>query len=219
MLKSLKRASLKKEYFLNKTFSILADNQIEIGPLIKNNHGLVLFPGNGNGFGRYGTADTGGYDNIIPEYVGQGDHYLLPLTAAALFGVTQEVHSKGWRVDFGDISSSNGSDPWQFQWVTPANENASRGYHAGHGHLGNRAGLDIDFRYLDINGISFQGTLNNATFDDVKNSTLFQIAFDYGFHSNYATTKANYAGVNPNVGGHLDHGHWGLGSITAEVII
>lgn len=200
------------------------DNTISIDELTINDSGLVLFPDDGDGFGRYGAVDEGGTDNVVrprraEEVVGQGDHYLMPLTAAALFGVTQEVNSRNWNVDFGDMSSENGSDPWQESYVTTSNRNRSRGHHAGHGHLGRRSGLDVDIRYLDDNGNSFQGTINNANFNDANNVTLFQIAFDYGFHSNYATTKSHYAGVNPNVGNHLDHGHWGLGNINPQTII
>lgn len=200
------------------------DNTISIDELTMNDYGLVLFPSDGDGFGRYGTVDAGGTDNVVrprraQEVVGEGDHYLMPLTAAALFGVTQEVNYRNWNVDFGDMSSENGSDPWQESYVTRSNRNRSRGHHAGHGHLGQRSGLDVDLRYLDNNGNSFQGTINDQNFNDANNVTLFQIAFDYGFHLNYATTKAHYAGVNPLVSGHLDHGHWGLGNINPEIII
>ena len=79
----------------------------------KNKYGVVKFPETGTGFRRYGTIDKGGNSTLPKEFVGEGDHYLLPQTAAALFGVTNDIAQKGWEVHFGDMSSSSGSDPWQ----------------------------------------------------------------------------------------------------------
>jgi len=176
--------------------------------LTKNSFGLVKFPESGNGFGRYGEMDTGGISAI--ENVGKGDHYLLPQTAAALFGIISEVKEKNWEVHFGDMSSENGSDP------TSSPERA-RSHHAGHGHKGKQSGLNIDFRYLNKNGKSFQGTSSSNSFDDFKNKEFFRISFKFGFNKNYATGK-NYSGVNPRVGGHYDHGHIGTLSIDFETV-
>ncbi len=180
----------------------------EVGTLTKNSFGMVKFPDSGNGFGRYGGVDTGGNSKI--ENVGKGDHYLLPETAAALFGVTTEVRERNWEIHFGDMSSENGSDP------TSSPEKASS-HHAGHGHKGKQSGLNADFRYLNKTGKSFQGLSSSGSFDDSKNKELFNIAFKFGFNKNYATGKT-YSGVNSKVGGHYDHGHFGTLSIKYQTV-
>ena len=110
----------------------------QVAQLDKNEAGLVQFPATGSGFDRFGSNDTGGISTSPPETVGQGDHFLKPITAAVLFGVAEKLNSDyGFTVSFGDMSSSNGSDPWQ----------SGSEHHAGHGHLGKRSGLDVDFRY------------------------------------------------------------------------
>jgi len=178
------------------------DNEVLIvDNLQRNAHGLVLFPANGEGFGRYGVIDAGGYCPTYRETAGAGDHYLLPKVAAALFSITREVFSRGWRVDFGDMSSENGSDPWQQGFD----------HHRGHGHLGNRIGFDVDLHYLNRNGISFQAANNERTspnFDRNNNTTLFQIASDYGFRNNQMDNR-----------GHYDHGHWGFDINFVHIII
>ena len=63
--------------------------------LEKNKYGVVKFPETGTGFRRYGTIDKGGNSTLPKEFVGEGDHYLLPQTAAALFGVTNDIAQKG----------------------------------------------------------------------------------------------------------------------------
>ncbi|WP_261510976.1 hypothetical protein [Chryseobacterium paludis] len=181
---------------------------VKVNTLSKNSFGLVKFPDSGGGFNRYGTEDTGGKSTI--EDVGTGDHYLLPETAAALFGIVSEVKDKSWEVHFGDMSSENGSDP------TSSPSKASS-HHAGHGHKGKQSGLNVDFRYLNKNGTSFQGVSSSTSFDDSKNEEFFKIAFKYGFNKNYATGKS-YSGVNSKVGGHYDHGHIGALSITFETV-
>jgi len=54
----------------------------------RNAAGLVEFPANGNGFDRYGVVDAGGNDPATGENVGAGDHFVQPIVAAALFGLT-----------------------------------------------------------------------------------------------------------------------------------
>lgn len=181
----------------------------KIGTLNKNKSGVVRFPDSGQGFNRYGTADKGGKSNI--EVVGEGDHYLKPETAAALFGVINEINDNGWEIHLGDMSSSNGSDPWQ----------EGSKHHKGHGHLGKQSGQNIDFRYLNKSGKSFHGTNTSSTFDKDKNATFFAIAYKYGFQKNYATGMSEYKkyGVNPAVPAHNDHGHLGLNNIKLETVV
>ena len=185
-----------------------SDNFKKVASLLKNRYGLVEFPASGVGFNRYGIDDKGG--DSKGEKVGEGDHYLLPNTAAALFGVINEITNKGWEIHFGDMSSENGSDPWQEGGF----------HHAGHGHKGKRTGLDIDFRYLNTNGISFQRQNTSKNFDKEKNELVFEIAYKYGFRKNYATGMNEYTkyGVVPTVGGHYDHGHLGLSNINIEIV-
>ena len=180
----------------------------KINTLSKNSSGLVKFPDSGSGFNRYGGVDTGGKSKI--EDVGTGDHYLLPQTAAALYGIINEIIDKKWEVHFGDMSADNGSDPTSLP-------STASSHHAGHGHLGKQSGLNVDFRYLDTNGKSFQGLSSSDNFDDTKNKEFFKIAFKYGFNKNYATGKP-YSGVNSKVGSHYDHGHLGTLDITFESI-
>lgn len=106
------------------------------------------------------------------------------------------------------MSSENGSDP-------TSNPSNSKSHHAGHGHLGKQSGLNVDFRYLNKQGISFQGLSSSSEFDDLKNRNLFEIAYKYGFNKNYATGK-NYSGVKSTVGSHYDHGHIGALLINFE---
>lgn len=185
-----------------------SNNFKKVASLIKNEYGLVEFPASGVGFNRYGINDKGG--DSKDEKVGKGDHYLLPSTAAALFGVINEISNKGWEIHFGDMSSENGSDPWQKGGF----------HHAGHGHKGKRVGLDIDFRYLNTNGTSFQGENTSKNFDKKKNELVFELAYKYGFRKNYATGMSEYTkyGVIPTVGGHYDHGHLGLSNINVEIV-
>ncbi|MCS3532585.1 hypothetical protein [Chryseobacterium sp. JUb7] len=180
----------------------------KISTLNKNTNGLVKFPDSGKGFNRYGGVDKGGISKV--ENVGEGDHYLKPETAAALFGIINEINDKNWEVHFGDMSSSNGSDPWQ----------KGSKHHAGHGHLGVQSGRNIDFRYLNKTGVSFHGVNTSNNFDKGKNETFYTLAFKYGFQKNYASGMTDFRkyGVNPNVGGHYDHGHIGLNNIKLEKV-
>lgn len=173
-----------------------------VATLNRNAAGLVEFPGTGPGFDRYGVVDAGGVDG--GETVGAGDHFLQPVVAAALFGVINVINDQNpqWNISLGDMSSSNGSDPWQ----------AGGFHHAGHGHNGNRSGMDIDFRYLDINGASFQSptATTDRQFSQANNETVFRVAGTFGFSVNYRGTNAP-ATVNTTVArGHNDHGHLGF---------
>ncbi len=173
-----------------------------IAELEKNSDGLVLFPSSGTGFGRYGTIDAGGASKTPKETVGKGDHYLLPETAAALFGLINKLHSDySIVVSLGDMSSSNGSDPWQKGFK----------HHAGHGHKGKRSGMDVDFRYLNTSGKSFQkrNAFGDSSFSAINNQRLYDTAKMYGFTKNYQGTKGSLKGVT-KVNGHNDHGHLGL---------
>lgn len=172
-----------------------------VGQLNKNESGLVNFPTSGTGFGRYGTVDSGGTSTSPSEEVGQGDHYLQPEVAAALFGLVNVLHSNGISIDFGDMSSSNGSDPWQF----------GSKHHAGHGHNGKRSGLDVDFRYISTEGKSFQAknAFNSSLFSTENNQKVFDTASIFGFTKNYQGQSGNLTGAT-KVGGHNDHGHLGF---------
>ena len=174
----------------------------QVAQLDKNEAGLVQFPSTGTGFDRFGSNDTGGTSTSPSENVGHGDHFLKPITAAALFGIADKLNSEyGFTISFGDMSSSNGSDPWQF----------GSKHHAGHGHLGKRSGLDVDFRYMNTEGESFQSSnaFNSSSFSSLNNQRVFDAAAAFGFTKNYQGTSGNLTGA-PKVGGHNDHGHLGL---------
>lgn len=186
------------------------------GKLEINDAGLVLFPSQGQGFDRYGLVDAGGKSASPAEVVGRGDHYLKPESAAALFGLMNKLNSTyGFTLSLGDMSSSNGSDPWQ----------PGAGHHKGHGHLGIRSGLDVDFRYLTKDKISFQdgkrgqwvqgakggyfNDIGSSLFSYEFNTQLYSTAGKFGFTNNFQGTNGNLLGVK-KVGGHDDHGHLGL---------
>jgi len=205
-IKLIKGVSSKHDYYVEKEknkFKLLYT-------LDKNSHGMVKIPDSGGGFDRYGTNDAGGTSGN--ETVGKGDRYVLPKTAAALFGLINEINEKGWEIDLGDMSSENGSDPWQ----------SGFSHHAGHGHNGTRKGLDVDFRYLNSSGKSFQGKNTSSSFDSSKNKTVFELAHKYGFKKNYCTNVVvvfgeSISGVS-NVSDHKDHGHIGLSDIDLEEV-
>ena len=174
----------------------------QVAQLDKNEAGLVQFPATGTGFDKFGSNDAGGTSTSPPETVGQGDHFLKPITAAALFGVADKLNSDyGLTISFGDMSSSNGSDPWQ----------SGSKHHAGHGHLGKRSGLDVDFRYMNTEGESFQSSnaFNSSSFSSLNNQRVFDAAAAFGFTKNYQGTSGNLTGAT-KVGGHNDHGHLGF---------
>ncbi len=174
----------------------------QVAQLEKNDAGLVLFPESGTGISSYPPVDVGGTSTDPSEVVGQGDHYLKPETAAALFGLTNKLNSKnGLTISFGDMSSSNGSDPWQ----------AGAAHHGGHGHLGNRSGLDVDFQYSNTNGVSFQSedAFNSSSYSSQNNQGIFDAAKNFGFTKNFQGPNGNLTGVT-KAAGHNNHGHLGL---------
>lgn len=147
---------------------------------------------------NYGTSLSRQLNSIREE----GDHYLQPETAAAFFGLVNKLSADfGFNISLGDMSSSNGTDPWQPGFK----------HHAGHGHLGRRSGLDADFRYLNADGTSFQSSnaFNNSSFSSFNNQQVYDAAATFGFTKNYQGTSGNLTGAI-KVGGHNDHGHLGL---------
>ncbi len=179
--------------------------------LEENDHGMVKIPDSGSGFNRYGGVDAGGVSGS--ETVGEGDRYLLPKTAAGLFGIINDVNEKGWEIHLGDMSSKNGSDPWQ----------AGSFHHAGHGHNGNRKGLDCDFRYLNTSGKSYQGLNTSSVFDSEKNKTVFTLAYKYGFRKNFCANPITVLGSTvlglTHQEDHDDHGHIGLTDLDLEEVL
>ncbi|HYC62585.1 MAG TPA: RHS repeat-associated core domain-containing protein [Thermoanaerobaculia bacterium] len=170
----------------------------------RNEDGLTLFPATGNGFGRHQTSERGGESKItlkngrvVVETVGSGDHYLKPATAAALFGVIHFLNAN--YLSFGDMSSSNGSDPWQ----------TGMDHHGGHGHFGKRSGLDIDYRYLDADGNARQGVMTDSWFHRGNNQALYDKAALFGFNNNYSGFSVDPFGNARQLGGHDNHGHLG----------
>jgi RHS repeat-associated protein len=180
-----------------------------VSQLDKNDAGLVQFPDSGKGFSSYGGIEKGGISSGVKkgisftENVGSGDNYLKPETAAALFGVINELKGQGLSISFGDMSSSNGSDP--------ANAGIGTFHHAGHGHMGKRSGLDADFRYIGNNGNSYQGEMDNSLFSVGNNKSVYEAAFRFGFDpkNTYQGTTGSVSGVK-TMGGHNNHGHLGL---------
>lgn len=193
--------------------------------LTKNGYGFVKFPETGDGFGSYSSpnTDVGGIDTharrgkksnptyITTEHQGKGDRYLLPKTAAALFGVSSELGILGYKIDFGDMSSENGSDPGK-----PGS------HHSGHGHLGKRIGLDVDWRYLNSEGKSVRGNCTDTWFNLEKNKDVFDMAIKYHMNYNFTSDKelsSKYTKKNEHKlkvvhydshGGHKNHGHSGF---------
>jgi hypothetical protein len=143
--------------------------------------------------------------------VGAGDHFLQPVVAAALFGVINVLNDQNpqWNLSLGDMSSSNGSDPWQ----------QGQRHHAGHGHNGTRSGLDIDFRYLDNNGISFQSPTasTDAQFSQANNESVFRTAGTFGFNLNWRGPNAPAMANSSPAGGHDNHGHLGFSTQPTNV--
>jgi RHS repeat-associated protein len=171
---------------------------VQVANLTVNEAGLVLFPDSGDGFNRYGTVDGGGVSG--GETVGQGDHYLKPIVAAALFGLISVLKDSGITLSLGDMSSSNGSDPWQKGFD----------HHVGHGHKGNRSGQDIDFHYVNSNGVGFQSptATTDSQFSTEKNQFIFDTAKKFGFINNYQGNSGTLNGVG-KADKHEDHGHLG----------
>jgi hypothetical protein len=154
--------------------------------------------------------------------VGAGDHFVTPETAAALYGVINEANQNGLTPSFGDMSSSNGSDPWQPNFVKrDKNGNVvSTGHHAGHGHNGRRSGLDVDFRYFNTTGAAFQNTSATTSnqFSLTNNQSFYNTANKFGFTRNYQGTRGSSISGVTRAAGHNDHGHIGRGSNMANII-
>ncbi|MEQ9120845.1 DUF6443 domain-containing protein [Fulvivirga sp.] len=193
--------------------------------LTENSDGMVQFPASGNSFLRYGTSDAGGTASVEeggPEVVGSGDHFVTPETAAALYGVVNEANKNGLIPSFGDMSSSNGSDPWQASYVKrdKAGNVTFTGHHAGHGHNGTRSGLDVDFRYFNTTGAAFQNSTATTSnqFSLTNNQSFYDTAKKFGFTRNYQGTNGSNISGASRVGGHNDHGHIGRGSNTLNIL-
>ncbi|MCO6510071.1 MAG: RHS repeat-associated core domain-containing protein [Aridibacter famidurans] len=181
---------------------------VMVAQLQKNSYGLVRFPNTGWGYTYYNPGERGGYDPETNEHVGQGDHYLLPVTAAALFGFTNQLKNDfGITLALGDMSSSNGSDPWDSRFRSES----WNGHHATHGHKGNGTGQSIDFRYVDGNGQSRQGNwvTNPGRFSVYKNQAVFDLAKKWGFGKSLRGYSAPIRGTRA-ASLHNDHGHLGF---------
>ncbi|QQS43060.1 MAG: RHS repeat-associated core domain-containing protein [Acidobacteriota bacterium] len=181
---------------------------VMVAQLHKNNYGLVRFPDTGWGYTYYNPGERGGYDPDTGETVGQGDHYLLPVTAAALFGFTNQLKNDfGITLALGDMSSSNGSDPWDSRFRSDTWD----GHHATHGHNGNGTGQSIDFRYVNRNGQSRQGSwvTNPGRFSISKNKAVFDLAKKWGFGKSLRGYSAPIKGTKA-AANHNDHGHLGF---------
>ncbi len=155
-----------------------------------NDDGLVKFPDAGYGFGRYSKEDKG------------GDHFLKPETAAALFGLTTEMkdNNEDFRIDFGDMSNSEGGAPG--------------GDHYTHGGKGGLSGLCIDYRYLGHDSRSYQGQATDSKFSVFRNWQFTVKAGQWGFNKNYLSNQGvwNLGPIKfqPNgklIDDHNDHGH------------
>ena len=202
-------------------FFVWDENQkgyINKAELAKNENGLVEFPQSGYGFTSYNSfengknVEPGGSDNVVKEQTGTGDHWVQPIVAAALFGFTNQLKNDyGTTLALGDMSSSNGSDPWNPNDLFGSNH----GHHGGHGHFKDRTGLDIDFRYVDKNGVSQKTSFatKNNPLDKNKNQSIFDLAKKWGFTENYGGTKSGITGTIKNLGDHNNHGHLGFGGL------
>lgn len=129
--------------------------------------------------------------------------------------MASELGTLGYTVDFGDMSSENGSDPGK-----PGS------HHSGHGHLGKRIGMDADFRYLNNEGKSVRGVCTESWFNRDKNKEVFDKAIKYHLNYNFTSDKTlslEYVKWNdekPKLkvvhydksNSHLDHGHTGISS-------
>jgi RHS repeat-associated protein len=182
---------------------------------------LVEFPQSGYGFTSYNSIENGkyvepgGYDKNINEKPGEqtgvGDHWVRPQVAAALFGLMGQARNElGATIALGDMSSSNGSDPWNPKDTGWGNH----GHHHGHGHLGDRSGLDIDWRYVDKTGVSQKASFGGKSpLDQKLNQKIFDLAAKWGFTENYAGTDSRITGMKKLLNDHNNHGHFGFGNL------
>jgi hypothetical protein len=173
-------------YIISNDDGVISTHSLDI-----NENGLVEFPSSGNGFDRYPPLDEG------------GDHFLNPETAAALFGLVADMRQsdENFRVDFGDMSNSEGKAPG--------------GDHKTHGGPKGYSGDCIDFRYLNKSNQSYQGLSTESYFSPINNFLFLQKAGAWGFTKNYISDqnvwnyKPNVA-MNPNgkkIPKHNNHGH------------
>ena len=219
--------NLKADRFMVETSSWVKDKMLiksyqAVAILSVNEYGLVDFPAKSTVlcYDRYGGMQPGGWQDGVKkgkkfkENVGEGDHFLKPEVAAALFGILNDMNRLGAQIRLGDMSTNNGSDPGDIAL-----------HHSGRGHMGNRSGLDVDFRYLDSSGQSYQGNMNNRRFNKSFNQALYNSAFKYGFDKNksFQGAVSNKSGFIKGVtkdghGGHENHGHLGFNEIPSNVI-
>jgi hypothetical protein len=144
---------------------------------------LVNFPDAGEGFTRYGDKDPG------------GDHFVKPEIAAALFGAVNEFSEKNpdVKVQFGDMSNSNGERP---------NET----------HTTHKGGRNVDFRYIRTDGELKPVNINSPQLDKIKSQDLINAFNKFGFNGSKSIGSfPNSEGVLFNntfkLKGHDTHGH------------
>ena len=76
---------------------------------------------------------------------------------------------------------------------------------------------DIDFRYINKNGVSFQGEMTNSQFDTQKNQAVYDTAKMFGFTENFQGTANKLNGIKTALG-HNDHGHLGFNFNSANIV-
>ena len=114
---------------------------------------IVEFPSHGLGFTRYGNKDP------------NGDHYVLPLVAAALLGAINQIieTDPSVTVAFGDMSDENGLSP--------------SGKHSSHNE-----GRNVDVRLIRKDRNHNMGTdVHHAQFDKEANQILVDAFKFFGF--------------------------------------
>ena len=144
---------------------------------------LVKFPDNGNGFTRYGNQDV------------NGDHYIQPEIAAALFGAVNEFTETypNDKVQFGDMSNSLGERP-----------NSTHQTHS--------LGRYVDFRYVTIDGTLNPVDVNSKNFDKNKSQNLIISFRNFGFNDkksigSFPNNNGKLLKYTFSVNGHDNHGH------------
>jgi RHS repeat-associated protein len=176
--------SEKHTYIVKDGDEILSTTTLNI-----NDKGLVKFPSDGLGFGRYGKEDS------------EGDHYLKADAAASLFGLSSDIE-KHWNahIEYGDMSNEQGGAPG--------------GDHKMHGGINGYSGVCVDYRYLDENFNSYQGTTSSSRFNAMNNAIFLNTSEKWGFTKNYISNKNVWLfhGLQILVNGkrilgHDDHGH------------
>ena len=141
---------------------------------------LVKFPDYGNGFTRYGNQDV------------NGDHYIQPIVAAALFGATSEFieYNPNDKLQFGDMSNKLGDRP---------NEE----------HNSHRNGLNVDVRLISVDGKLTPLNVNDKNFDFNKTQIAVNAFHKYGFKSilSFKNNKGILLNYTQQYKGHKDHLH------------